>query len=271
MSLNSKNIIVLRFKKINRCLDKLKQELKAEDIHEFRLEIKHLRAFLQLLAMEDHRLGEIKIPRKIEKAYKKTGKLRLVHLETESVKKFMDQKEEAGSSRYLKALRKKQKRLELKTENSVRSIRPLKPHKFLDALPKRIEHVTIQRFYEAKEVDIGDILLKRQTDEKKMHEARKSLKYLLYNSKWTSHDPGAPQFGSGQTKFIKELESKIGSYHDVLKFLQPFSNHHPLAPSSSAQGIFLQTIKQKWEEDKKRLLKEIDLLIPAIPFLKRIG
>ena len=76
-----KHITNTHYRKLKKYFKHIIPDFDAEKIHEFRVEYKKLRAFLRMLSQEDEKSGEIKISKKLKKAYHISGSIRDLQLQ----------------------------------------------------------------------------------------------------------------------------------------------------------------------------------------------
>jgi len=268
MKQSIRQIIGKRFRKINASFKKLKISISPEGAHAFRLEVKHLRSFLKMLAMENHKRDIIKIPAGLKKTYKKTGKLRLIQLEEENIRKAVSQLDIHEPVHYFKTLQREEKRLEKSAKNYLGKIKSLKTDKFIHHLPSKIRQSTIQKFYESQTAFSKNLLTNEKWDEKTLHEARKILKDLLYNHVGINNCALELKISGEQMERIKELESKIGLYHDLCSYIRLLHKKKNQV-NERQENISLLNIRKEWRNEKRRLIEEIERLIPLITFLNK--
>jgi hypothetical protein len=266
MKSGTESIISQRFRRINKSLKKLKKTSSPASIHLFRLDVKHLDSFLKLLAMEKNIPGSILIPDRVKKAFRKTGELRLIQLEKEYIRTAASKFDMHKPVHYFKMLKGEEKRLKKSTRDYFEKIKPLKTAKFIHHLPGEIRQSTIQTFYEAQTAALHKLLTREKWNEKSMHEVRKILKNLLYNRAGIKNISIKRIFSGEQLELIKELESKIGSYHDLCSALRLLQNKH-IRKCDRLENIIIQNIRKEWRMERRRLMKEIELSIPGITVL----
>src|SRR5258706_15419279 len=85
MESNSLNIIRYKFKKANKSLRKVGKNFQPKDIHEFRVEVKRLKALFELFSAGLNDDNKIKIPRRFRKMYKIMGEIRITQLQEDRV------------------------------------------------------------------------------------------------------------------------------------------------------------------------------------------
>ncbi len=194
---------------------KMKKPLKAfietgnqEELHQFRVQVKKLKAMLMLYSAENKNQNLLKDFKPIKTAFKKAGEIRNAHinlklgekhqLQDEGFRQQQQQNLDDGSKafkskgrKYLKLLKKAQ----LVLQNHL----------------NRLRNKTIRNFYHDKLVQL-DGFFARTTFDNELHEARKNIKLLLYNQKIAA--------AALQNKmqldydYLDDLQNCIGEWHD---------------------------------------------------------
>src|ERR1051326_2620249 len=77
------------FDEINRLAKKIIHHFNAEDIHDFRVNIKKFRAFLRMASMENDDSGKYKLPKRLKKFYEIAGNIRSLQLQEQHIKKVI--------------------------------------------------------------------------------------------------------------------------------------------------------------------------------------
>jgi CHAD domain len=260
----TKNIIARRFKKINRAVRKLEEKFSPARIHAFRLEVKHLNSFLKLLAAGGNTNHEVSMPGRIKKAYRKTGKLRLIQLEKESIRRLANQSDLHEPLHYMIWLETEEQRLQESAEIYFGKMKRLKAGHFIRPLPRKIQRDMIRKFYEAQVVTVRNLVINEKWDEKSLHEARKILKNLIYNGPWIKNVAVKPESSDEQRELLKALESKIGSYHDLCASLRLLPEDKHIGMKDESESTSLLNIRKEWGNEKRALIKEIDHSIPRV-------
>jgi CHAD domain-containing protein len=91
-------IIETRFRKINVTLKRLISNFATEDIHQFRIEVKKLRAFLHAIKTE------LKLPRRLRKFYDSIGIVRNLELQQQRIAKVVTETGGSLPSKYLSTI-----------------------------------------------------------------------------------------------------------------------------------------------------------------------
>jgi len=98
----TKEVIRLRFDKLEKSLMRTVVSFDSEDIHVFRVEIKKLRAFLRLCGKS--RAGKPKLPKALHVFYRVTGGIRNLQMQQQRVRETWKNKVESMPRTYLSLL-----------------------------------------------------------------------------------------------------------------------------------------------------------------------
>jgi CHAD domain-containing protein len=205
-------VVQKRFREAGKHFRQLKYHASVDPVHDFRVEIKKLRAILRLLSMADH--VAIKIPSKLKKIYSKAGIIRELQ-----VLQIRNKKEKALTDFSIKQIRNTQKKETSALNELARSHSIAADKKEVVALlPKNIAFRTVINFFSTKLAEINRLLyLKRITDEV-MHSIRKILKDLLYVAQLLEKEmhfrfPNSVWNKSKETWYL-QISYALGDYHE---------------------------------------------------------
>lgn len=194
---------------------KMKKPLKAfisggeqEELHQFRVQVKKLKAMLQLYACEPGNQAVLKDFKPIKTVFKKAGEIRNAHinlklgekhqLNNEGFRHHQQQNLDHGS-----------KAFKNKGCKYLKSIK--KAHLVLQNNLGRLHNKTIRNFYHNKLVQLDDFFA-RITFNDELHEARKNIKLLIYNQKIAARAiQNKMQLDYG---YLDDLQNCIGEWHD---------------------------------------------------------
>src|ERR1700676_4708726 len=180
MSLNSVHIVHRKFDRINKSLKKINRNFYESDIHEFRLEIKYLHAFLQLLRMETSTSKHIRISKRLKKAYRLEGKIRLIQLLIKNLKGTSKKIPLKPPGLYIKSLQKEKKELEKTIKVHLKSMKPLNSKNFSKDIPHHIHTSSFMQFVRKQESSLHYLSASGYQDEENLHQIRKIAKTLVY-------------------------------------------------------------------------------------------
>jgi hypothetical protein len=258
-----KNKISRRLASVNDFL-KSKEKLTVKVIHDLRLEIKHLEAFLGLIAMQPNFGGRPEIPPRIEKLFHEAGKLRKFGLEAKAIRSVTDQNRLIKPSKFLQRLTS----YENKSSQKLRKKQQDYPAFKMDDLVKhpgvRLSSGTCKQFLAARASSILDFLNQDIiSDIRSLHQLRKILKSIIYVIPVCKEDVKPVQlFLKTRKKFMQSVESKIGSLHDTGFFVRWMDRKHDLIEEGELPA--LRRIKREWQHNIKTMKKNLLPLLPAV-------
>ncbi|MCX6312241.1 MAG: CHAD domain-containing protein [Bacteroidetes bacterium] len=180
-----------------------------EELHQFRVDVKKMRAILFLQKNEFGR-GKIKnlfLP--FEKIYKKAGKIRCADVSLKLLKRYGIENKKIEMER-MAIIKKLSNRFILKTDSFIKKLNSAKKNSSMKLIePDR---------HEIKKIGESQVKLLKRAFRKKMkskllHELRKNLKNLLYVNEL--FDRRISNEIKLNVAYLKELEETIGKWHDL--------------------------------------------------------
>ena len=245
-----------QFKNLRKQYNNLLEDFAPREIHDFRLQIKKLRAFIRL-SSEDAQ-DKIKIPLKVKSFYTITGLIRNLQLHEQRINNLCDSFCINKPKSYLNFLKQEQENYKKRArEESINISLSKFQNKIINALPKKLKNVSIQNFLFRKSKELAELVLYAQYEEA-LHELRKLLKDIQYNWKII-----APYMQSIFLSFltdpanIKIATDKLGDFHDLFvsqSFLDP-EKLDIVFPGNEKKilEIFSRYLEQKKEEMKREI------------------
>lgn len=201
-----------RFRETSKNFRKLKERAAIDPVHDFRVDIKKLRAILRLLSMELHQ--PIKIPARLKKIYRAAGIIREMQ-----VLEFRHDQTGMFSVFKLNEV-KTQKKKELgKLRHLVADHQLGKDEKeTMQQLPLKLSYRTVLNFFSSKLEEIKKLLGMRRISDEVMHQVRKLIKDLLYCAqlleKETNFTFPYSVWNKNKENYYESLGSALGEYHD---------------------------------------------------------
>ena len=258
-----KNKISERLVKINAYL-KSKKKPTLKVIHAMRLDVKHLEAFLDLMTLQDNFDARREIPHRLEVLFHEAGKLRKFGLEIESMESIADHNKLSKPTLFLQQLGFSEKKTSRKLQKKRKAYRAFKPGDFARYPGVRLSSDTWQRFMTARATAILDLLEEDiLSDIRSLHELRKILKSILYALPFCKNSLKPVRvLLKSRKRFIKSLESKIGSLHDTGFFISRLEKKHDLV--QAGEEPVLKKIKREWQHDMVIMRKELKPMLPAV-------
>lgn len=213
-----KYITNAHYKKIEKHIKAVENGFDPEAIHQFRVAYKKLRALLRMLSQEDDTTGEVKVLRKLKKAYNISGSIRDLQLQQQRIREAANQEPKKPQA-YLTLLQKeidklKPELLEIVSENPVAESK-----KKTDAsMPDEFRLQDIQIFLQRKQVNISSIIESGDFSDDNVHAIRKNLKDLFYNLKINGEIEPAISFSNiwkgKDEKYFDQLLDELGNFQD---------------------------------------------------------
>lgn len=202
-------------KQLNQLWKGMKNHLKAfletssqEDLHQFRVHVKKLKALLDLYASEQENKGLLHEFKPVKTVFKAAGDIRNAHINLQLGEKYhlqnpdFEQQQQqllqqglAEFKKHGKSYLKQFKKTHIALQNNL--------HK----LPGK----TIRHFYREK-LDQIAVFFAAPTFDEAMHTARKNMKLLIYNQRASAKAlKGELELN---VDYLNQLQDKIGQWHD---------------------------------------------------------
>ncbi len=248
------DVIEKRFGKIDKYLRKTHGRCKPESIHSFRLEVKKLRSFLKMIAINGN---EVSIPKRLKNLYRLLGRIRVIQLQRQAILETTSKSHTGIPAHYTSSLETERSLLKKKAKSYIRTMQPLKAKKFHKGIPYKITAADLLNFYTMQEHRLAAIFHFENPDEKSLHEARKIIKSMLYDLPFVK-DRKISIRESNQTctAHLKLLELKMGKFHDISTSVQYL--REALKDSYGIREKHILTlIVNQWEKDKEGLKRQI--------------
>lgn len=177
-----KHISSSLYKKLQQHINKIAVHFDTEDIHQFRITYKKLRAFFRMLPKQNNTEKAIAIPKKLKKVYALLGTIRDLQLQQQRT--IASNKNLKKLAPYINLLQQqidklKPQLLNLVTENPVAKSK----NKTTVKLPEKISSEGFKKFAQQNWQAIHHILATGNFSDENIHTIRKLLKDLLYNLK----------------------------------------------------------------------------------------
>ena len=244
-------------KDTRRYYNNLLEDFKEEEIHDFRLGIKKLRALIRLVNTGAEK--PLKLGKRIREFYSITGQIRNLQLHRESIIQLC-QNQEAQEPRVYQALIKNQ--LKIHQEAGRRIARKLSwsqwQDKCAERLPHRVDKEMVRIFLRQKYIILTGMLSQNLNNDEVLHSIRKYCKDLLYVWDMIEHDwpPGFPIYFTGKEE-LEALTGLLGDFHDYCIHLQLFQNLFIPEVVSEEEKNRLLEYQQHWNGCKEKLKNEV--------------
>lgn len=248
-------IVKKRFKIIHKSFQKIIEDFDSDDIHDFRVAIKKLRAFLRLLDTEnemDHPL----ITERLKSFYGYVGVIRNIHLHRQTLYKYMNDYKIEKPAAYFKVLDEEENYQRTQADAIIKGKYLNEAEKeILKELPHNLENSIIKKFVENKLKELKEELKNIQNDTA-VHNVRKILKDILYLWDHIKDHIKLPSLISKKNE-LKLLTDMLGDFMDKsiqLEFLQPL---YLDKVNSNTERNILEKIRDEFHHEKQIMLQEL--------------
>ena len=257
-------VIDKRFKKTDRFFCKIISGFEMESIHEFRTEIKKLRAFFRLLNVEINDGSHLKVPKKLKTFYGYAGTIRNLQLQLKTMDAYTGNPRYPATETYIEYLK---RMIEKWKEHSIEFKRSEDnfyndEKKIIQQLPGKLSKASKRKFLQNKMSELA-YLIKELPDDDVLHSIRKLLKDLLYN--WTfekQYNKLLPPAFSCEEE-IKSFTELLGLFLDKVVGINLLETY---CRDCEENGLFfetemkeLQEIEAEWKREKQELAQIIYL------------
>lgn len=243
------SVIKKRFNNIKNYIKVMLLEFEEEAVHDFRTEIKKLRAFLRLLNTGNN--NQLNITKSLKVYYWYAGEIRNLQLHMKSISDMEVEKP-------LTYLERTSKQIE-SLQGALRSLHSPsnfdRPKKIIGNRLTNLEKPSVKKFVADKVDELNNFLLLIKQDEI-LHAIRKLLKDLLYNWKNIKPYRSFLPIPISAKKQITKLTDILGEFCDRNVGMHLLETSQ-LANPNSSDKYMLQKIREKWDVEKNELRLKI--------------
>ena len=235
----------------------LLEDFIEDELHDFRLGIKKIRALIRLVNNGAEK--PLKIGQKMREFYSITGQIRNLQLHRKSISQLSLQ-QNIPEPRVYQALIRNQ--MEIHQEAGRRCSRKLTwtqwQDKCLERLPRKVDEEMVRIFLRQKHIILSGLLSQNLNNDEVLHSIRKNCKDLLYVWELIGLDwpPGFPLYFSGKED-LEALAGTLGDFHDYCIQLQLFQSLFIAEVVSAEEENWLMEHQGHWSQCKKKLKREI--------------
>ena len=257
-SVDLSKLLEKRFKKIKKHYHSLLLDFDENEIHDYRLEIKKLRALLRLINAEMPPEQQIKLGGKMKEFYGLTGNIRNLQLHQLRIRTYQESLLLSPTTSYQKALHMagEQHRKDALCVAAKISFSNFE-NKIFGRVHEGLRSTTVQNFVRQKQAYLVSLLFHPEYYDEDLHEVRKVLKDFLYD--WSLITSSAfsllPAVFSQQN--LESLTSDLGNFHDLCVGLLFLDNSYSDSVDTYAEREILQHLQQELEWSKLLLKTNI--------------
>jgi CHAD domain-containing protein len=260
------NLFNNSLKKAHRHYNNLLEDFELEEIHDFRLQIKKLRAFIRLVNTEAAKEKSIKISKEIKTFYHTVGSIRNVQLHKQRIIQWCIALSFSAPATYLELLSEEEARGKntARAEAEEISFSHFKKN-LVASVPDELTAPCIQYFTILKRKELLALLSLSVYNDETLHNIRKVLKDILYDWNYIT-----PYLASVLPKYfldkknIESLATKLGDFHDLCVAICFFTPTYIDQVISEAENGILTIIKRRIEWEKYNLKEQIVSLFQSI-------
>jgi len=248
-------VINKRFKKTDKFFCKIVSGFEMESVHEFRTEIKKLRAFFRLLNVEINDHSGLKIPKKIKTFYGYAGTIRNLQLQLDNMSAYSQYIVTEAYIDYLKKIIEKWEDNAIEFTGSEKNFYG-DEEKIMRKLPGKLRKASVRKFLRNKMNELAS-LIKDLPDDDILHSIRKLLKDILYNWVFIKHDSKLLPSVFSEEEKIKSFTEMLGLFLDKRVGINLLETY---CKDCEENGLFvekeineLQEIEGRWKREKQEL------------------
>lgn len=216
-----KELIEKRLDDVRTTYKELCKGFEEEDIHQFRLSVKRLKALLRLLNYTGNHHAWRKSLKEVTAVYKACGQVRMLQIHQHVLASLPAT---ANTSHLQAALKSSIEQAIIALKKAYKHAPKLHLKKAKRLFIKRAEQVTekdISNYMAALKTTITTRVHEIPTHPEQWHELRKRIKELKYNVGLTANTLRLP------AKLPQKADAVIGNWHDTVDTLQYMETHYP--------------------------------------------
>lgn len=253
-----------RCRNLERCAHNLLEDFAVEDIHQFRVELKKLRALLRLLNAGREEGRAVYIGKSLHSFYATVGMLRGLQLQRQTIFRFCKKLQCPVPALYLAQLLQKESGLKAMIRSEALAF-PLSAvrRRLRKGVQENLNNETADNFIAIKRSELLTLLAIPICHDEQLHQLRKHLKDLLYV--WSLIGPSLADAFPGKILTEKKclsLTEKLGDFQDMciaLDYLDVADLNVPLDETAALKAICFYC-----ENRKIRLKEEITELLSGL-------
>jgi CHAD domain-containing protein len=249
------------FKTINKLSHKIIKEFNADDIQDFRTEVKKLRAFLRLLNTENNMEGPL-IPKLLKTFHGYVGIIHNIQLHRHNLFKYITDYKIEEPKEYIQILDKEKSYWEKEAVDLI-SANNFKDNEdeILKQLPAKLEKSTTKKFLGKKSGELKE-QLNYIKDENAIHTVRKVLKDILYI--WDFINPGGLPKPISKEEDLKLLTTQLGNFRDKCIQLEFLSDEYLNKVLDENEKHTLVKMKEQFLREKQIMVDQFSSIFKNI-------
>ena len=248
-----KRLVENRLEKINQSWNGIIKDFDMDEIHDFRVEVKKLRALIRLAAAQLSE--ELKMPIHLKTMYHHAGMIRNLQLQQQRVSEYTKEREILQPHQYLKSLSDEKHEWERKV-NEISDDETLEKEEraLIKVLSFTLKRGSIKSYVKGKAEELKTLIAFGEHTDEQLHKIRKILKDILYIQPYTGDYFFSLFKGLLESKEkLKSFTEKLGEFQDLCIAVQFLSFDIRKIITNPEEIQLLQTIKDEWSKKKSDL------------------
>jgi CHAD domain-containing protein len=262
-----KNITDKQYRDLKKYIRKIAADFDMEDIHQFRVTYKKLRAFLRMISVTVAESGQINISKMLKKAYHVSGVIRDLQMQLRQNQEASDQGLNIPLA-YFNYVNKEIEKLKPGFLERISERQVNKSKKKTDlAIPVEFSVPDFNLFIQKKRDVVNAVITAGHLGDKQIHKIRKNLKDLFYDLKiyeWAGQEIISKRIWKGKDEpYFYQLLEELGSFQDkciAISLLKTFLVKR-LKNSDRKQ---LERIQKIWIENKRSMKKLLVMKLRSV-------
>lgn len=252
-----KYTITKHYRQLKKYAKKIAKDFDEEDIHQFRITYKKLRAFLRMVVFQNTNNSNPVLSKKLKKTYQICGSIRDLQLQQQRIKQASKQQQKILKP-YLHLLQ--TKLTTLKTELSDIPVKRMIVNKNTAILPDKFTVHQCITYTQQQWSIVCEIIQSGNYTDANLHTIRKCLKDVLYNFKYCKEVQKKKLLNLMSTgkeeAYFNDLTKKMGTFVDSCNSIVLLNPEWLVSLDSPCRKL-LQQKKREWVKEKavnKKLL-----------------
>lgn len=249
----------LRVKKLKKHFVKLQESFDPEELHDYRLEVKKLKAFIRLLNASKSHHKKIRLNHHVKSYYKLAGNVRNLELHEKRILELVKENQLNTPVTYLALLEKEKKNAleQLQQAEQTISFEQLRKE-VQDNVPSGLSAGDCKSYLINQRHAIAAIVVSAMTNDEALHEVRKIVKDIGYNRDYLSSSMSLilPVFLINK-EHTDALAETLGVFHDYCVSLSFLQLPHVTQIKDEREKVVLKEIQDIIESKKANMKKSI--------------
>lgn len=250
-------VIEHRFNKTELALQKITRDFTGDHIHDFRVEIKKLKAVIRLISYNVPDPVVCKFPKPLNKLYKALGSLREWQIQKTNIVQASGEMHFAIPTNYMHKINLKTFADQRRVMELIQKLPDMK--KMKDQIksngPDELSPASIIRFIQTKIHAVQVVVKSGKEDDESMHDMRKKIKDIQYVLSGIAKT-GEIDEQSSPLESVQEVSGQLGDYHDLCTSLALLKKELQISNTETGEKKMLRKIKESWQAEKLKLRKQ---------------